>query len=58
LADRTDKSTERIGEERAIGRVEGAIAILVNMHVMDRHAAKEKTEAFKAQARNPKKRSG
>lgn len=58
LADRTDKSVERIGEERAIGRVEGAIAILVNVHVMDRQAAKEKTEAFKAQARNPKKRSG
>lgn len=58
LVDRADKSVDRIGEERAIGRVEGAIAILVNVHVMDRQAAKEKTEAFKAQARNPKKRSG
>jgi tetratricopeptide (TPR) repeat protein len=58
LADRADKSLDRIGEERAIGRVEGAIAILVNVHVMDRQAAKEKTEAFKALARNPRKRSG
>jgi hypothetical protein len=58
LADRTDKSMDRLGEERAIGRVEGAIAILVNMHVMDRQVAKEKTEAFKAQVRHPRKRAG
>jgi hypothetical protein len=58
LSDRTDKSMDRLGEERAIGRVEGAIAILVNVHVMDRDAAKERTEAFKAQARTAKKRSG
>jgi hypothetical protein len=58
LADRADRSVDRIGEERAIGRIEGAIAILVNVHVMDRQAAKEKTEAFKALARNPRKRSG
>ena len=58
LVERTDKALDRLGEERAIGRVEGAIAILVNVHVMDRQLAKEKADAFKTQARNPKKRSG
>jgi hypothetical protein len=57
LLERTDQAVERLGEERAIGRVEGAVAILVTTHVMDRQTAQEKTEAFKMQARNPKKRS-
>lgn len=55
LVERTGKAVERLGEERAIGRVEGAIAILVHLHVMDRQIAKEKAETFKAQARNFKK---
>lgn len=55
LVDRTEKAVDRLGEERATGRVEGAIAILVNMHVMDRQIAKEKAEAFRLQAHNLKK---
>jgi hypothetical protein len=55
LVDRTEKAVDRLGEERAIGRVEGAIAILVNMHVMDRQIAKEKAGAFRLQIHNLKK---
>ena len=55
LVERTENAVDRLGEERATGRVEGAIAILVNMHVMDRQVAKDKAEAFKLLARNSKK---
>jgi hypothetical protein len=58
LFNRTDKALERLGEERAIGRVEGAAAVLVNVRVMDRDTATQQTEAFKIQARKPKKRLG
>jgi hypothetical protein len=55
LAERTANATERLGEQRAVGRVEGAIAVLVGMNVMDRETATEKTDTFKLQVRNPKK---
>jgi hypothetical protein len=58
LVERTDKAADRLGEQRAIGRVEGAIAILVSLNVMDREAAQQKTDAFKLQVRNPGKRTG
>jgi hypothetical protein len=54
LLDRTEKARARLGEDRALGRVEGASAMLVNLHVMDRQTAEEKVERFKLQARNPK----
>lgn len=47
LADRTAKAAEHLGDDRALGRVEGAVAILAGMRVMTRPAAKEKTDAFK-----------
>ncbi len=51
LIERTDKALPRLGEERAIGRVEGAVAILVSVNAMERDAAKDRTEAFKLRAR-------
>lgn len=51
LIERTTKASDHLGEEKALGRAEGAAAILVSMHVMTRDAAKEKTEAFKQQLR-------
>jgi len=56
LLERTENAIDRLGEERAIGRAEGAIAMLVSLGVMDRAGGKEKTEMFKEQARNPGKR--
>lgn len=47
LVERTDKARDHLGEEKALGRVEGAVAILVGMNVMTRPAAREKTEAFR-----------
>jgi hypothetical protein len=58
LFNRTDKALERLSEERAIGRVEGAVAILVNVRAMDRDTATQQTDAFKIHARKPKKRLG
>lgn len=58
LFNRTDKALDRLGQERAIGRVEGAAAVLVNAGVMDRDTATQQTEAFKTQARKAKKRLG
>jgi hypothetical protein len=51
LAERTEKALQHLGDERAIGRVEGGIAILVSLDTMDRDSAKKKTEAFKQQVR-------
>jgi hypothetical protein len=48
---RTTSSLEHLGEERAIGRVEDGMAILHGLDVIDRDTAKEKTKAFKWQAR-------
>lgn len=55
LEERTGKAVERLGDERAIGRVEGAIAILVSLNVMDRNLAEEKTDAFKVEVGNAPK---
>lgn len=51
LLERTGSALERLGEERAIGRAEGAIAMLVSLGAMDRTAGKEKAESFKEQVR-------
>lgn len=55
LSERTAKVTEHLGNERAIGRVEGAVAILVSLNIMDRRTAEEKTDAFKSEIRNAPK---
>lgn len=55
LTERTAKAFDHLGEERALGRVEGAIAILVAMHVITRENAREKTEAFRLQMRERRK---
>lgn len=55
LLDRTTKALDHLESERAIGRIEGAIAILVSLDVMGRDSAKEKTLTFKALARGQKK---
>ncbi|RJG05751.1 hypothetical protein D3870_06710 [Noviherbaspirillum cavernae] len=57
LVERTGSAVDRLGEERGVGRAEGAIAMLVSLGVMDRKTGTEKTEAFKLQARDSKKRS-
>lgn len=55
LVQRTADAADRLGEERAIGRAEGAIAMLVSLGVMDRTVGKEKTEEFKEQVRHPRR---
>jgi hypothetical protein len=55
LLDRTAKAAGHLGPERAIGRAEGAIAILVSLDILDRSAAEKKTRAFKLQLRNAQK---
>lgn len=55
LLERTTTALDHLGTERAIGRVEGAIALLVNLGIMERETAREKTQAFKALARGMKK---
>lgn len=55
LAERTAKAFDHLGEERALGRVEGAVAILVTMQVITRESAREKTEAFRLQMRERRK---
>ena len=57
LSDRTGNSVEHLGTERAIGRVEGAAAILVSLEVMERNVAKKKTDAFKKEMRGKSKPS-
>ncbi len=51
LVERTARASAHLGEDKALGRVEGAVAMLVSLNVMNRQTAKEKTEAFKQQAR-------
>lgn len=53
--DRTTKALDHRDTERAIGRVEGVTALLVNLEVMERETAKDKTQAFKLLARGMKK---
>ncbi|RJG01439.1 hypothetical protein [Noviherbaspirillum sedimenti] len=55
LLDRTTKALDHLDTERAIGRIEGAIALLVSLEVMGRESAMEKTQAFKSSARTLKK---
>jgi hypothetical protein len=52
LVVRTEKALASLGNDRAIGRVEGGAAILVAIDVMDRAAAKQKTDEFKIQVRS------
>lgn len=53
--DRTNKALDHLDVERAIGRIEGAIALLVNLEIMNRENARDKTQAFKSLARATKK---
>jgi len=55
LLDRTTKALDHLESERAIGRIEGAIALMVSLDVMGRDSAKDKTQAFKSFARSQKK---
>ena len=55
LAERTEEALPRLGVDRAIGRVEGAAAILVGMEVLSRESAREKTNTFKVLARSQPK---
>ena len=55
LLDRTTKAVEHLGSERAVGRAEGAIAILVSLDIVDRAAAEKKTRSFRLQLRNAQK---
>lgn len=52
LAERTGKARAHLGDDKALGRVEGAVAILVSLNVMSRQVAREKTEAFRQQERD------
>lgn len=51
LVERTTKSSSNLGEERALGRAEGGIAVLVSVNAISREAAKEKISAFRSQIR-------
>lgn len=55
LLDRTTKALDHLDTERAIGRIEGAIALLDSLEVIGRERAREKTQAFKSLARAKKK---
>ncbi len=55
LTERTGGAIARLGADKAIGRVEGATAMLVGLEVMDRATAKKRTSAFTAQARAVRK---
>ena len=47
LVARTEKAEDNLNEERALGRVEGGIAMLVNLDVMTRANANKKAAEFK-----------
>jgi hypothetical protein len=49
LVARTEKARGHLGDDKAIGRIEGAGAILVSLNVMTREAARAKSEAFRVQ---------
>ncbi len=53
LVARTEKAEDSLSEERALGRVEGGIAILVGLGIMTRVAAQKKTAEFKARLSKP-----
>ncbi len=48
LVARTEKAEDNLNEERALGRLEGGIAILVSLDVMTRANASKKAAEFKA----------
>lgn len=48
LIARTEKAEDNLNEERALGRVEGGIAMLVSLEVMTRATASKKAAEFKA----------
>jgi hypothetical protein len=47
LVARTETARAKLGEEKALGRVEGAVAMLVSLGVLSREAAREKTDTFR-----------
>jgi len=55
LTAQTTAAIPRLGADRAIGRIEGATAMLVSLEVMNPATAKQHTSAFKAEARAQKK---
>lgn len=55
LTERTEKALDHLEPGQALGRVEGAAAMLVGLRVMTRQAAKEKTDAFGQQVHERKK---
>jgi hypothetical protein len=55
LTERTEKALDHLEPGQALGRVEGAAAMLVGLRVMTRQAAKEKTDAFGQQLHDRKK---
>lgn len=55
LTERTEKALDHLEPGQALGRVEGAAAMLVGLRVMTRQVAKEKTDAFSQQLHDRKK---
>ncbi len=55
LLERTTEALDHLGSERAIGRIEGALALMVNLQVIKRDIARERTAAFKLEVRGVKK---
>jgi hypothetical protein len=53
LVARTEKAEDSLSEERALGRVEGGIAILVGLDIMTRASAHKKTAEFKKRLLKP-----
>ena len=56
LTERTTEAIPKLGLDKAIGRVEGATAMLVGIEMMDRATAKKRTSSFKTKARSLAKR--
>lgn len=55
LIERTSDACDHLGEDKAVGRVEGAVAVLVALNATSRDNAREKTEAFRQQMRQRRK---
>jgi hypothetical protein len=55
LIERTTTAVDHLGEERAVGRVEGAGAILASLNIIERSTAEERTDAFRQQVRAARK---
>jgi hypothetical protein len=52
LKERTGKALGHLGEEQALGRIEGALAILVGLQAMSRQSAREQAALFKQHMRD------